>query len=115
MIVLIFAAAAASVLLSEILEPNSLARNLLNTSWILAPYLVLTAVMVAEKRTSLLATAITTLLGAVGALPSVVIMTAVEGGTAARFVPIYQAGGIAVLMPACRWITARIDAKPPLK
>jgi len=109
MLVLLFVAASGSVLLGEMLEPNTVARNLLNTAWLLAPYLVLMAVMVADTRTSLLATAIATVLGSVGALTSVVVMTAVEGGIADRFVPIYQAGGIAALVPACRWITSRMD------
>jgi hypothetical protein len=112
MLVLIFVAAVASVLWSETLETGSFARDLLNTSWLLAPYLVLTAVMIAERRTSLLAIAIVTLFGAVGALTSVVVTTVVQGGVADRLLPIYQAGAIAALVPTCRWMIVRIDTKP---
>lgn len=111
---LTFLAAGGSVLLNEALEANSVATNLLNTAWILAPYLVLTAVMViAEKRTSFLAIAVATLLGSVGALTSVVLMPLFEASMNARLVPIYQAGAIVVLVPTCRWLMAIIDPKPP--
>lgn len=112
MYAVIFLAAGGSVLLNEVLEANSGAANILNTSWIFAPYVVLTAVMViAERRTSLLAIAVATLFGAVGALTSVVLMPLFEGGINATFVPIYQAAAIAVLVPACRWLVAKIDVK----
>lgn len=111
--VLLFAAAIGSVLLSEALGA-SLAANLLWTSWMLAPYLVLTAVTVlVEKRTSLPATAVATLLGAVGALGPALIATLVESDVAARLVPISQAGAIAALVPTCRWLISHVDAKPP--
>lgn len=115
MYVLIFAAAGGSILLGDALGPNSVAVNLLNASWILAPYLVLTAVTaISEKRTSLLATAVVTLLGAVGSLTSVV-MTTLEGTSDVRLVPLYQAGAIAVLLPTCKWILPRIEVRPPAK
>lgn len=107
----IFVAALASVLVGESLEENSMARNLLNVGWILAPYLVLMTVMVViDKRTSLMAIAVATLCGSIGALASVAAMTFFEAGTMDRLAPIVQAGAIAVLLPACRWIVARIDA-----
>jgi hypothetical protein len=116
MYVLMLVAAGGSVLLNDALGANSLAVDLLNTSWILAPYLVLTAVMaIGEKRTLLLSTAVATLLGAVGALTSVVMMTLFEDGIDARLVPIYQAGAIAVLLPTCKWLIARFDVMPPAK
>lgn len=111
--VLLFVAAIGSMLLSEALGA-SLAANLLWTSWMLAPYLVLTAVTVfVEKRTSLLATAVVTLLGAVGALGPVLMATLVESDVTARLVPIFQAGAIAALVPTCRWLISHVDAKPP--
>jgi hypothetical protein len=114
-LVLVFVAAAASVLLGGFLEPNTLARNLLSTAWIIAPYLVLTAVaVIGAKRTSLLATAVATLLGGCGALTSVALMALFEG-TEDRFIPLYQAGAIAVLVPIYKWLMARIDVNSPLK
>ena len=114
MYVLIFAAAGGSILLGDALGPNSVAVNLLNASWIVAPYLVLTAVTaISEKRTSLLATAVVTLLGAVGSLTSVVMTTLLEGTSDFRLVPLYQAGAIVVLLPICKWIVPRIDVRPP--
>jgi hypothetical protein len=113
MLVLIFVAAVASVLLTEFLEPDSVARNLLSTAWIIAPYLVLTTVaVIAERRTSLMATAVATLLGGCGALTSVGLMTFFEGSDD-RFIPLYQAAAIAVLVPAYRWLMTRIDVRPP--
>ena len=112
-LVLVFVAAAASVLLGGFLEPNSLASNLLSTAWILAPYFVLTAVAVsAERRTSLMATAVATLLGGCGALTSVALMTLFDGSED-RFIPLFQAAAIAVLVPAYRWLMTRIDVRPP--
>lgn len=113
MYALIFLAAGGSVWLNDTLEADSVATNLLNTSWLLAPYLVLITVMVgAEKRTSFLAIAVATLFGAVGALTSAVMMPLFEGGISPRLVPIYQAGAIVALVSACRWLVARIDVKP---
>jgi hypothetical protein len=112
-LVLVFVAAVASIVWAGFLEPNSPARNLLNTAWILAPYLVLTTVaVIIERRTSLLATAVATLLGGCGALTSVGLMTFFEGSDD-RFIPLYQAAAIAVLVPAYRWLMTRIDVRPP--
>jgi hypothetical protein len=30
-----------------------------------------------------------------------------------RFLPIYQAGAIALLLPAAKWLLARIEVRPP--
>jgi len=110
----IFVAAGGSVLLNIALGANSAAAALVNTSWILAPYVALTAVTaIGEGRTSLPSTAVATLLGAVGALTSVVMMMLSEDGIDARFVPIYQAVAIAVLLPTCSWLMSRFDAMPP--
>ena len=111
--VVIFFAAGGSVLLSEALRANSVARNLLHTAWILAPYLVLTSVaVIAERRTSLMATAVATLLGGCGALTSVALMTFFEGSED-PLIPLYQAGAIAVLVPTYRWLMIKIEPKPP--
>jgi hypothetical protein len=114
-LVLVFAAAVASIVWSGFLEPNSLARNLLSTAWIIAPYLVLaTVAVISERRTSLLATAVATLLGGCGALVSVGAMTVFDG-IEDRFIPLLQAGAIAVLVPTYRWLMTRMDVKPPAK
>lgn len=111
---LIFGAAAGSVLLNGALGANSVVVTLLDTVWTLAPYLVLSAVMaIAEKRTSLLATAVATLLGAVGALVPAVMTRMFEAGVDVRLVPIPQAMAIAVLLPICKVIVTRFDARPP--
>ena len=114
MYVLIFAAAGSSILLADALAPNSVAVDLLHAVWLLAPYLVLTGVTaLSDKRVSLLATAVVTLLGAVGSLTSVVVMTLFEDSSDVRLVPLYQAGAIALLLPTCKWIIPRIEMKPP--
>ena len=113
--VVIFLAAGGSVLLSEAFSANSVASNLLNTAWIIAPYFVLTAAaVIGEKRTSLLATAVATLLGGCGALVSVGLMTVFEG-VDDRFIPLFQAGAIAVLVRVYKWLMAGIDVNSPLK
>ncbi len=61
-----------------------------------------------------MATAVATLLGGCGALTSVGLMTLFDGSED-RFIPLYQAGAIAVLVPTDKWIMARIDMKSPLK
>ena len=113
MYVLLFLAAGALASLSAALLDNSAAVNLIYAAWMLAPYLVLTIVMVAERRTSLMATAVTTLLGAVGALPPAVMVSLLEESWHTRFLPLYQAGVIAVLLPTAKWLLARIDVRPP--
>ena len=105
-------AAGGSVWLSATLPDNSAAVNLLYTAWMLAPYLVLTIAMVVERRTSWMATAVATLFGAVGALPPAIIVSLFEGSWHARLLPIYQAGAIALLLPAAKWLLARIDVRP---
>jgi len=112
MYVLMFLAAGGSVLSATVLD-NSAAVNLLYAAWMLAPYLILTIVMVAERRTSLMATAVATLLGALGALPPLVMMSIFDGNVYARFLPIYQAGAIALLLPTAKWLLACIDVRPP--
>jgi hypothetical protein len=69
--------------------------------------------VIAERRTSLMATAVATLLGAVGALPPVVMMSLFDEHAHVRFLPIYQAGAIALLLPAAKWLLARIEVRPP--
>lgn len=113
MYVVMFLVAGGSVWLSATLPDNSAAVYLLYAAWMLAPYLVLTAVMVVERRTSLMATAVTTLFGAVGALPPLVMMSLLDESAHARLLPLYQAGAIAVLLPTAKWLVARIDARPP--
>jgi len=107
----IFVAAIGSILVGESLDDNCPARNLLLAFWLLAPYLVLLTVMVViDKRTSLLATAVATLCGSIGALAPAAAIAVFGAGTIDRLVPLVQAGAIAVLLPAWRWIVVRIDA-----
>jgi hypothetical protein len=112
--VAMFLAAGVSVGLSATLPVNSATLVALYAAWMLAPYLTLTTVMViAERRTSLMATAVATLLGAVGALPPVVMMALFDENALAGFLPIYQAAAIALLLPTAKWLLARIDVTPP--
>ena len=108
----LFLAAGASLLLTASLKPNSAATNLLNAAWLLAPYAVLIALMIAQRRTSLMATGIATLLGAAGTLASALVMRIVasdaERDVVARFVPAYQAAAVALLIPVCRWLVGKV-------
>lgn len=74
-----------------------------------------TVTVVAHKRTSLLAIAVATLFGAVGALASVAMMTIFEAGIITRLLPICQAGAIGVLLPACWWVIEKTDTTQPPK
>lgn len=108
----VFLAATASVLLTANLEPNSSAANLINAAWLLAPYAVLIALIGTLRRTSLMATAVATLLAATGTLASLLMIrifaSDAEDDIAARFVPIYQATATAVLIPVCRWLVGKV-------
>ena len=108
----VFVAATASVLLTASLEPNSSAANIVNAAWLLAPYAVLIALIIARRRTSLMATAVATLLAAAGTLASLLVMrifaSDAERDIVARFVPMYQATAIAVLIPVCRWLVGKV-------
>lgn len=103
----IFLAAIGSVALVGMLGRDGMAANLVLVAWLLTPYVVLMAAMISAKRTSLLAIGIATLLGAVGALASVVTLTLLDWPGAERFVPIYQAGATVVLLRICKWLVAR--------
>jgi hypothetical protein len=107
------AAAVASVWVSQVLGHNSAFGNLLNALWMLAPYLVLIAVvLIGERRRSLQSTAIATLLGAVGALTPILAMQLVDSAVAARLVPVYQAGVAVLLVPICRWVISQAGVPP---
>lgn len=112
MYALIFLGAGTCTTILATLEPNSRVGDVIITAWLLAPYLVLTAVMVITQKTSLLATAITVLLGSVGALTPLLLMTLVDSHfdvtIAARLVPLIQAGAITLLVPACRWVVGTL-------
>jgi hypothetical protein len=106
-------AAVLSVGVSQLLGPNSTFGNLLHAVWMLASYLVLTAVvLMGDRRRSLQATAIATLLGAVGALTPILAMQLVDGAVAARLVPVYQAGVAVLLVPICRWVISQTGVPP---
>jgi uncharacterized membrane protein SirB2 len=103
--------ALASMMLNQALGTDSTASNVLSAVWILAPYLLLTAVLLRERRTSLQAVAIATLLGSVGALTPIVVVRIADSTVAARLVPLTQAGAAALLVPVCQWLTARYSGK----
>jgi hypothetical protein len=105
--VALLVAALASVMLNQALGTDSTVSNVVSALWILAPYLLLTAVLLRERRTSLPAVAIATLLGSVGALTPIVVLQVADSTVSARLVPLTQAGAAALLVPVCRWLTAR--------
>ena len=109
--VALLVAALASVMLNQALGTDSTVSNVLSAVWILAPYLLLTAVLLRERRTSLQAVAIATLLGSVAALTPIVVVQIADSTLAARLVPLTQAGAAALLVPVCRWLTARYTGK----
>ena len=110
--VALLVAALASVMLNQALGTDSHVSNVLSALWILAPYLLLTAVLLRERRTSLQAVAIATLLGSVGALTPIIAVQIADSTVAARLVPLTQAGAAALLVPVCRWLTERFTGKP---
>jgi hypothetical protein len=97
----------------NVLRPNSLAAAAFIAAWLLLPYaaLALGLVFFAKERSWAITYVAVIALVAAGGL---IFLTDIiflhpdpQGGIAVVFTPIYQAIGIGMLLPACRWLARR--------
>jgi hypothetical protein len=109
-------AASVSLVFVNVLKPNSLGATAFIAAWLLLPYaaLALALTFFAKERASAIAYVVVT---AVVAGSGLLFLTDViflhpdpQGGIAVLFTPIYQAIGIAVLVPTCRWLIGKVSA-----
>jgi hypothetical protein len=106
-------AASVSLVFVSVLRPNSFAAAAFIAAWLLLPYAALASGLVffAKERSWAIAYVAVTALVAAGGL---IFLTDIiflhpdpQGGIAVVFTPIYQAIGIGMLLPACRWLARR--------
>jgi hypothetical protein len=111
-------AASVSLVFVNVLRPNSLAAAAFIAAWLLLPYaaLALGLVFFAKERGWAITYVAVIALVAAGGL---IFLTDViflhpdpQGGIAVVLTPIYQAIGIGMLLPACRWLTRRAGVAP---
>lgn len=109
-------AASVSLVFVNVLKPNSFEATAFIAAWLLLPYaaLALAVAFFAKERVSAIAYVVVTVVVAVSGL---LFLTNViflhpdpQGGIAVLFTPIYQAIGIGVLVPACRWLIGKASA-----
>ena len=106
-------AAAVSLVFVNALKPNSLGATVSIATWLLLPYavLALTLAFFAKKRRWEITFVLVTLVVAGGGLlfltDVIFLHPDAQGGIAVLFTPIYQAIGIGVLVPSCRWLAGK--------
>jgi len=109
-------AASMSLVFVNVLKPNSLGATAFIAAWLLSPYaaLALGLRFFAKERASAIAYVVVT---AIVAGSGLLFLTYViflhpdpQGGIAVLFTPIYQAIGIGVLLPTCRWLVGKAGA-----
>ena len=109
-------AASLSLVFVNVLKPNSVLATAFISAWLLLPYAVLALALIflAKERASVVAHVMVTALVAGGGL---LFLTDViflhpdpQGGIAVLFAPLYQAAGIVVLLPTCRWLIGKANA-----
>jgi len=109
-------AASVSLVFVNVLNPNGLGATVFFAAWLLLPYaaLALAVAFFAKERATAIVYVIVSALVAGGGL---LFLTNViflhpdpQGGIAVLFTPIYQAIGIGVLVPTCRWLIGKAGA-----
>lgn len=108
--------ASVNLVFVNVLKPNSFGATAFITAWLLLPYaaLALALMFLAKERVSVIAYVVVAALATGGGL---LFLTDViflhpdpQGGIAVIFTPIYQAIGIVVLIPTCRWLIGKVSA-----
>jgi hypothetical protein len=107
-------AAALSLVFVYVLKPSSLGAAAFFSAWLMLPYaaLALTLKFAAKERASMVTIVTVAVLMAVGGLlfltDVIFLRPDPQGGIAVLFTPIYQAFGIALLLPACKWLLGKV-------
>ena len=111
-------AASVSLVFVNVLRPNSPAAAAFIAAWLLVPYaaLALGLVFFAKERSwAITYVAVIALVAAGGLIfltDTIFLHPDPQGGIAVVFTPIYQAIGIGMLLPACRWLARRAGVAP---
>jgi hypothetical protein len=109
-------AASVSLVFVYVLKPNSLGATAFIIAWLLFPHaaLALALMFFAKERASAIAYLVVTAVVAGSGLlflaDVIFLHPDPQGGIAVLFTPIYQTIGIAVLVPACRWLIGKASA-----
>jgi hypothetical protein len=110
------AASLASLVFVQILKPTSLGAALFFSGWLLLPYAALALALIFGARERVAVKAIV-VVSVVAAGAGLLFLTDIiywhpdpQGGIAVLFTPIYQAVGIGVLLPSCRWLFGKFSA-----
>lgn len=111
-----------SLVFVNVLKPTSIGAAAFLSMWLILPYaaLALTLMFFAKERASKVANVIVAVLVAGSGLlflaDVIFLRPDPQGGIAVLFTPIYQAFGIAVLLPTCQWLLGKasteLDAQP---
>ena len=100
----------------NVLKPNSLGAAAFFTVWLVLPYaaLALGLTFFAKERASAIACVVVVAIVTVGGLLFLTYVIFLhpdpQGGIAVLFTPVYQAVGIGILVPTCRWLIGRASA-----
>ena len=113
---ILMAAASASLLFVNVLKPNSLGAAVFIAVWLVLPYAALASGLTffAKERASAITYVVVIAIVTVGGLLFLTYVIFLhpdpQGGIAVLFTPIYQAIGIGVLVPTCRWLIGKASA-----
>jgi hypothetical protein len=116
--VVLVIAACVSLVFVHALQPTSLGAAAFLAAWLVLPYAVLALAVrfFARTRAAAIACLMVTVAVAGGGLLFLTNLIFLhpdpQGGIAVVFTPIYQAIGIAVLLPVCHWLVGRARAQP---
>ena len=100
----------------HILKPNSLGAAAFIAVWLVLPYaaLALGLRLFAKEHASAIACVVVIAIVTVGGLLfltySIFLNPDPQGGIAVFFTPAYQAVGIGILVPTCRWLIGKANA-----
>ena len=106
-------AASVSLVFVRVLKPDGFGATAFIAAWLVLPYAVLALALAffAEERTSAIAYVVVAVVVAGGGLLFLTYVIFLnpdpQGAIAVFFTPLYQAIGIGILMPTCRWLAGR--------
>ena len=109
-------AALISLVLVNVLKPNGLGATAFIAAWLLLPYAALAlaiAFFVKERASEITYVVVTVIVVGGGLLfltNAIFLHPDRQGGIAVLFTPIYQAIGIGLLVPTCRWLIGKGSA-----
>jgi hypothetical protein len=109
-------AALVSLAFVNVLQPNSLGAAAFIAVWLVVPYtaLALGLTFFAKERASAIAYVVVVAIVTAGGLLFLAYVTFLhpdpQGGIAVLFTPVYQAVGIGILVPTCRWLIGKASA-----